>query len=475
MKARSLAPETRKSLTLAALVLAAFSYGLQQTMVLPALPFLQHDLHTTTTWSTWIFTGFLLSSAVLTPLIGKLGDQHGKGLLLTISLAIFLVGCIGAAAAWNIWSLIAFRIVQGAGGAVFPLSFAIIKDEFPRERSGTAIGAISAVFGAAGGLGLPLSGVIVDHLSWRWLFVIAALVVAAATVAVIALVPESPIKTPTRLDLPGAALLSLILVAFLLALSEGQHWGWGSGRTIGLLFVAVVTLAVWIPVELRVEQPLIDMRVLVGRTVAFANATGFFAGFALFSAFVLVPRFVETPRSVGLDYGLGSSATQAGLFLLPGALIGLVSGPFAGRLGDRFGFRFPLALGMILTTLGLVLLAVWHDGAWQVVLGMTLAGGGVPLCFGAMAKLVVDAVRPSETGIASGLNTVMRTIGGVVGGQLGATVLANSTIPGSAVPTGSAYTTAFWLSAAIAVCGVVTALAVAPLRRRRPAVALETD
>jgi hypothetical protein len=128
-----------------------------------------------------------------------------------------------------------------------------------------------------------------------------------------------------------------------------------------------------------------------------------------------------------------------------------------------------------LHTIGLVLLAEWHDRTWQVVLGMTLAGGGVPLCFGAMAKLVVDAVRPSETGIASGLNTVMRTIGGVVGGQLGATVLANKTISGSAVPTGSAYSTAFWLGAAIAVGGVVTALAVAPLRPGAPAVAVETD
>jgi len=165
-------------------------------------------------------------------------------------------------------------------------------------------------------------------------------------------------------------------LTFLLALSEGRHWGWGSGRTLGLLLFAGVALAVWIPVELRVDQPLVDMRVLAGRTVALANATGFLAGFALFSAFVLVPRFVETSRSVGLDYGFGSSATQAGLFLLPGALLGLLSGPLAGRLGDRFGFRFPLALGMVVTAVGLVLLAEWHDRTWQVVLGMTLAGGG---------------------------------------------------------------------------------------------------
>jgi predicted MFS family arabinose efflux permease len=275
---------------------------------------------------------------------------------------------------------------------------------------------------------------------------------------------ESPIKTPTRLDLPGAALLSLILVSFLLAISEGQNWGWGSGRTLGLLLVAVVTLAIWIPLELRVEEPLVDMRVLGQRTVAFTNATAFFAGFALFAAFVLVPRFVETSRSVGLDYGFGASATKAGLFLLPAALIGLVSGPFAGVLGARFGFKVPLALGMLLSTLGVVLLAEWHDRPWQVVLGATLAGGGTPLSFGAMAKIVVDSVRPSETGIATGLNTVMRTIGGVVGGQLAAAVLANSTIAGSSVPTGSAYSTAFWISAAVATCGIVTALAVTPHR-----------
>ena len=473
MEAHSFAPERRRRWTLAALILASLSFGLQQTMVLPALPELQSDLNTTTTWSTWIFTGFLLSAAVLTPLLGKLGDQHGKGRLLAISLVIFLVGCIGAAAAWSIWALIGFRVIQGAGGAVFPLSFAIVNDEFPRERSGAAIGAISAVFGAAGGLGLPLSGVIVDHASWRWLFVVGAAVVAVAVVAVVAVVPESPIRTPTRLDVPGAVLLSLTLASFLVALSEGRDWGWTSGRTVGLFVVAAVALAAWIPLELRAPQPLVDLRVLAQRTVAFTNATGFFAGFTIFSAFILVPRLVETPPTAGLDYGFGASATKAGLYLLPGALLGFISGPSSARLGMKFGFKFPLALGMITSALGLLLLAEWHDRPWQVVLGITVVGAAVPLAFGAMAKLVVDAVKHSETGISSGINTVMRTIGGVVGGQLAATVLISDTVPGTDVPTGSAYTTAFWLVAAVSVCGVVTALAVTP-RRRPLAVAVET-
>src|SRR5712691_7014393 len=180
------------NVTLAILTLAGTAFALQQTMVIPALPALQRDLHTTTTWVTWVLTVFLLAASVATPLLGKLGDQYGKERLLTISLAVFLLGSIGAAAAWNIWALIFFRAVQGAGGAVFPLSFGIIRDEFPRERVGVAIGLISATFGVGGGFGLVLSGLIIDHLSWRWLFVIGAIAIGGSVVLVHRFVPESP-------------------------------------------------------------------------------------------------------------------------------------------------------------------------------------------------------------------------------------------------------------------------------------------
>src|SRR5262249_46476114 len=159
-------------LTLGALLMSSIAYTLQQTMIVPALPNLQQDLHTTTSWTTWVLTGFLLSASVGTPLLGKLGDQHGKERLLLITLLLFLAGCIGAAAAWNIWSLIGFRMLQGAAGGIFPLCFSIIRDEFPPERIAGAIGGISAMFGVGAPAGLILSGLIVDHLSWRWIFVI---------------------------------------------------------------------------------------------------------------------------------------------------------------------------------------------------------------------------------------------------------------------------------------------------------------
>src|SRR3989440_2484328 len=259
------------NVTLAILPVAGTAYSLLQTMVIPALPAFRADLHTTNAWATWVLTVFLLVSAVATPVLGKLGDQYGKERLLVVSLVLFLVGCVGAAAAWNIWSLIGFRAVQGLGAAVFPLAFAIIRDEFPRERVGVAIGLISAVFGIGGGFGIVFSGLIVDHLSWRWLFIFGAIPVAVAIPLVHRFVPESPIKTPSRVDFVGAVLLSAGLICLLLAMTEGESWGWASSRILGLFAGGAASFAAWVWAELRVPEPLIDMRMFVRREVAFTN------------------------------------------------------------------------------------------------------------------------------------------------------------------------------------------------------------
>ena len=456
------------NVTLAILTFAGIAFALQQTMVIPALPALQRDLHTTTAWATWLLTGFLLSASVATPLLGKLGDQYGKERLLVIALGIFFVGSLGAALAPNIWVLIACRMVQGTGGAVFPLSFSIIRDEFPPEKVGVAVGVVSSVFAVGGGFGLVLSGVIVDNLSWRWLFVIGALGVGTAALLVHRYVPESPIKTASRLDIPGALLLSVGLVALLLALTEGENWGWTSSRTDGLFAVAAGALLAWGVVELRVPEPMVDMRMLSYRPVLLTNLTALIVGFAMFGSFVLIPNFVEAPRELSdsvaamVHYGFGATSTQAGLYLLPGAVSGFFSGPLAGILGRRYGSKWPLALGLFLAGAAITELAVWHDRPWQIVLGMLILGAGAPFAFAAMAKIIVDSVRPTETGVATGVNTVMRTIGGVVGGQVGAAILTADTIPGTSVPAESAFAKAFWMSAAAAFVGVILALLVTP-------------
>ena len=442
------------NITLGILAFAGLAFALQQTMIVPALPSLQRDLHTTTAWAAWFLTAFLLVMAVSTPIIGKLGDQYGKGRFLLLSLGLFFVGCVAAIFAWNVWSLIAFRALQGFGGAVFPLSFAIINDEFPRDKVGGGVGMISAILGVGGGLGLVLSGVLIDQFSWRWIFIVGAAAVGIAALLVWRFVPESPVKTESRLDPLGAALLAALLTSLLLALTEGPSWGWSSSRIIGLLVAAVVFAVVWVRVELRVPAPLVDMRMMVQRTVLFTNLTAVFAGFAMFGSFVLVPNLMQLHG----HYGFGLSPTMTGVYLLPGGVAGLFAGPLAGKLGTRFGSRMPLVLGMALASIGIALLAILHAFPWQISLGMVFIGLGVPFAFAAMAKLIVDAVRPTETGVATGMNTVMRTVGGVIGGQVGAALLTSDTIGRTHVPAESAFEIAFWVSAGVALLGAFLAL-----------------
>jgi EmrB/QacA subfamily drug resistance transporter len=462
------------NVTLAILTLGGTAYALQQTMVIPALPALQRDLHTTTTWVTWVLTIFLLVASVATPVLGKLGDQYGKERLLTITLACSLAGCVGAALAWNIWSLIAFRAVQGAGGAIFPLSFGIIRDEFPRERMTVGIGLISAVFGVGGGFGIVLAGLIVDHASWRWLFIVGAVPYALAGVLVHRFVPESPIKTPSRVDLVGASLLSLGLISLLLGLTEGESWGWTSARIAGFALAAAVFLVAWGMAELRVADPMVDMRMLARRQVLFTNLTAIIAGFAMFGSFVLVPNFVETPKGLPesvrhlVHYGFDASATKAGLYLLPSSFTLLFAGPLAGLIARRTSGKWPLALGMLLTAVAAASLALWNDRSWEIFVAMAVLGAGIGFALASMATLITEAVRPSETGVATGMNTVMRTVGGVVGGQVGAALLSAHTIRGTGgVPAVTGFTVAFAISAVAALVGAGVAVFVTPPRLRR--------
>jgi EmrB/QacA subfamily drug resistance transporter len=458
------------NVTLAILTLAGAAFSLQQTMVFPALGAFQAAFDSTPAWTTWILTGFLVSGAVLTPILGRLGDQFGKERLLLVSLGLFVAGSLGAAFAWDLWSLIAFRVVSGAGGALFPLSFAIIRDEFPAEKVKIGIGLLSAVWGVGGGFGIVLSGVIVDHLSWRWLFLLGSIPVAVSLALVHRFVPESPIRTPSRVDVPGALLLSGALVGLMVALTEGERWGWASARLGAVLLASTVLFVLWGVVESRSPWPLVDLRMLAHRPILLTNVATLISGFALFSCFVLMPAFVQTDESVG--YGFGASATQAGLYLLPSSVAMLFAGPLAGALGRRYGSKWPMAAGMLVVSGSAVLFAAWHDEPSSVLLASGLLGLGVGAAFAAMAALITENVDQRELGVAAGMNTVVRMVGAVVGGQVGAALLTARTIGGTAIPHESAYTITFGLSAGTALVAAAIAYLIAstPEQRRLEAV-----
>ena len=244
------------------LALAGATFALLQSLVAPALPEIQRDLDTTPTAVAWILTAYLLSASVCTPILGRLGDMFGKERMLVASLVTLGVGTLVAALATSIGVMVLGRVIQGAGGAVFPLAFGIIRDEFPRDRVPQGIALISALLGIGAVPGIVLAGPIVDALNYHWLFWIPLAVVVIATVATILFVPESPVRAPGRVNWLGAALLSAWLVALLVAISEGPSWGWSDARTLGLLVLFAVLLVAWVGAEGRAAEPLVDMRMM---------------------------------------------------------------------------------------------------------------------------------------------------------------------------------------------------------------------
>jgi EmrB/QacA subfamily drug resistance transporter len=448
------------NLTLLVLASSALAYALAQTMVAPALPDIQHSLHTSTTSVTWVLTVYLLTASVATPIVGRLGDMFGKERMLLVTLVFFASGSLVAALSHSIGVLVAGRAIQGVGGAVFPLAFGIIRDEFPPEKVATAIGLISATFGIGGGFGLVLSGVIVDHLAYEWIFWLALGFVVIAIVATHLFVPESPVKNPARIDWPGAGLLSAGLVCLLFGLSEANRWGWGSAREIAMLAAAAGILAAWARLEERVPAPLVDMRMMRRRAVLTTNTTAFLIGFGMFGSFIIIPQLVQLPKSTG--FGFGANVTEAGLFLLPSTVVMLLAGPIAGVIGTRLGSKIPLVAGTVFAAVSFAFLAFEHEHRWAIYGATAMMGLGIGFAFASMANLIVEAVDQRETGVATGMNTIMRTIGGSLGGQISATVLAGHLVHG--YPTTTGFTVAFAISACVVLIAFASALLI-PGRR----------
>jgi EmrB/QacA subfamily drug resistance transporter len=457
------APHDHTRAVFIALVLAGMAYALSQTVVSPALPELERSFDATASSIAWILTGYLLAASVATPIIGKLGDLYGRARVLTLVLLVFALGSAICALAGSLPVLVAGRVVQGVGGGIFPLAFGIIRETFPQDRVATAIGGISATFGIGGGVGLVIAGMIVDSLGPSWLFWLGLLALPAAY-TIWRDVPRAHTPADTRVDWLGAVMLSAALVALLYGLSQANEWGWGSFGVIGLTAAGIVIAVAWVLVELRVEHPLVDMRILRRRPVLMTNVNAVLVGFAMFASFLLIPQLAQTPERYG--YGFGATVTGAGAMMLPSTAVMLFAGPWAGRIA-RVSSRLPLVLGSALLSLAFVGYAVAHGSIWEILLGGALMGLGIGFAFASMANIVVESVPSNEVGVATGINTIMRTLGGALGAQLVATLLTSETIGSSAIPAEAAYTDAF-IAAAVA-AALATAAALAIPRRRRAA------
>jgi EmrB/QacA subfamily drug resistance transporter len=464
-------PRTRYQVTFLVLATATMAYALLQSLVIPVLATIQAGLHTSQNSVTWVLTAYLLSASIFTPIVGRLGDMFGKERMLVFALVALAVGCLLAAVTNSLIIMIIARVIQGIGGGVLPLSFGLIRDEFPQEKVAGAVGVIAALAAAGAGLGIVLAGPIVEALNYHWLFWIPMIILVVAAVAAYVVVPESRVRTAGRVNWLAGALLSAWLVALILAVSEAPTWGWTSGKVIGLIVAAIVLGIVWVVVESRSENPLIDMSMMRIPTVWTTNLVALLLGVGMYAAFAFLPQYLETPPSIG--YGFGTSITEAGLILLPMSVGMFIFGSLSGRFSARYGTRAVLIAGTTIGAVPFVLLTIARAHEWEILISMVLLGIGFGLAYSAMSNLVVQAVPPEQTGVASGMNANIRTIGGSLGAAVMSSIVTSGAHP-HGFPRDAGYTAGFLALTIAAVGAAVASLLVPRITARRPP-AVATD
>ena len=434
-----------------------------QTGVVPILGVMARQLDVSLADISWTVTANLLAAAATTPLLGRLADLHTKKRVLLAVLVVVLAGSLLAAMTSSFALLIVARVLQGASFALYPIGVSILREELSPERLMAALAVLSAVLGFGGGMGLVIVGLLMRgdadyHRAFWFVSAFVALVLVAATVVV----PERPHRASGSVDWIGAAGLAIGLSLLLLTITEGNPWGWTSARTIGSALAAVGVLALWWWWERRCSQPLVSTTMLLRRPILLTNIATVAVGMGLYFGFLGLTGFVQAPAGSG--YGFAATVLMASIvFLLPGAIAGFLTALASGRYIDRFGARLVLVVGIAIGMAGFAMLAIAHSEPWQVIAAGVLVNVYISLAYGALPSLVVREVEPGETGVATSMNAIARTIGASTAAAIVAVLLSRA---GNGHPPESSYTIIFALGAFTGLIALVLIAASKP--RLRP-------
>ena len=438
------------------LALGVLDFSLEQSAIVPGLPTIVADYGTTTTGAIWVVTAFLLAAAVAAPVAGRLGDRYSRRRVLESSLALFLLGSVVCALANSIELLIAGRVVQGLGAGVGPLAVSIIRETVAPARVPTAIGLVIGAGAFGGVLGLLGGALLIDHASLSAIFWVMTAVAAVLWAAVRWAVPQSGARSDAPVDWIGAVLLGTCLAATVLAIAQGNAWDWDSPEVLGL-FAGGAVLGACFAIRLRTAAvPLLDPRGLGRRPIWTAQISLLAVAIASSFAYSVLPFFAALPEVTG--YGLGLSATEIGLVLVPNALAALAGGALGGRLVLRVGARAQVLVGIACVALTHALLVVDHGSAEVVALAMVPLGFGVGLAIGAIVDVVALGSDVTRVGGMLGFNSVVRTVGIAAGTQAAVAIViaADELAPG--VPLEAGFESAFVAGLIASLIAAVVAL-----------------
>jgi MFS family permease len=437
------------------------------TIVVPIQAELPELLDESREATAWVVTVTLLTAAITTPIAGRLGDLYGKRRIVLALIAVLILGSVIAGASQSLPVLLVGRALQGAVTGVIPLGIAILRDHLHEDRIAGAVALVSATLGFGGALGLPVSALIADNADWHLLFWLAAALGVVLFVLVAWLVPVSTLRTPGGFDLAGVVGLSIGLSGVLIALSQGDAWGWTSAATLAFGLGGLVVLVAWGWFELRLADPLVDLRVAARPPVLITNLASIAMGFAFFSSNISLPQLLELPGDTGV--GLGLPLLQASLVIMPAGLVMMAMSPVAARLTRLFGPRALLVAGAGAMVVAYSAALVASSEVWQIALVNALIGVGIGLGYAAMPILIMRAVPATETGAANGLNALMRSLGtSAAAAVMGAVLAAYAVdVDGLQVPTHEGFQLTFLIGLGAAIVAGALGLSI-PKPRRLP-------
>jgi MFS family permease len=426
----------------------------------PLLPDVAEDLHVSLPNAQWSLTAALIAGAIAAPVLGRLGDGRHRRQSILGALTVVTAGGVIAGLADSLPVLIVGRAMQGTGLGLAPIAMAAARDHLRGEHARRTI-ALLSVSGATGlGAGYPISGLIAEQVDLHAAFFFGAILSAAALLAAYLEIPSNREGPAVSLDVIGALVGSIAVVALMIGIGQGHEWGWTSAATIACFVLAIAIGAAWVGHQLRTAAPLVDLTQLRHRAVLGADLSAALLGIALYMFLTVITEFVQTPSAEG--FGFGASTLVAGLCLVPFSIASLLGSRLMTATLRRFGSRTALGIGGLAITAAGVFFALVHTDLWQACVMMALLGIGFGFTFAAIPGLITRSVPAREVGSAMGFYQVVRSIGFSAGSALVASLLASHELPGSPFPAVTGYTTALWVGAGIAVFATLVAVAMAP-------------